>query len=315
MTKLSAAWLGCSFALGLLALAGCTSADKCARGEVGCACKSDQACDKGASCVDGTCTSKDGGATTPGHDSGAADASSPRHDASTQGGDAGNDMQDAGNVDCKASTFAGACREYCRALCASEANLCLDSQCEEGFCGTDGGQLRDTCDSVCGDADDPVSCMQDLCTGELDRTCEEFGYEDNGEYVSGCFNEDPACVPNPDFGCSNVCGTGPHGTGADLKNNGKCEDGGDGSVDKAPCARGTDCMDCGKRTCAQQGGSCQNGGDCCGFYPNMGAFCVDQDGNLGTDDAVCLLDCTTQACPDGTQCSALAADAGAVCAP
>lgn len=323
MTKLCAAWLGCGLTLVVLVLAGCTSADKCTRGETGCACDSDEACAKGASCVDGTCVSKNG---KPGKDSGAGgdgsgggsgggNGGNGGDDASSQPEDGGGNTHDAGgSIDCEVKTFDAACREYCRALCASEANLCLTSQCEEGFCGTDGGQLRDTCDTVCGDADDDVGCMQDLCKGELKRTCEEFGYEDQGEYISGCFNEDPACVPNPDYGCSNVCGTLQGGVGAQLKKNGKCEDGGEGSVDKAPCARGTDCIDCGKRTCAMQNEPCQGPGDCCGFYPNMNAFCVQTD--MTSDNAVCLVDCTqTGECPANSQCSALQNDAGAVCAP
>jgi hypothetical protein len=47
----------------------------------------------------------------------------------------------------------------------------------------------------------------------------------------------------------------------------------------------------------------------------MAVYCVDIDGDLSTDDAVCLVDCTNQACPDGTMCNALAEDAGAVCVP
>jgi hypothetical protein len=305
--KHHAAWL-CGL-LPLLVLAACTSADKCARGEVGCACDANGECSSGAECRSGMCVKSGGGGT-------GRDASSSQPDGSTTHDDGGNTGHDAGNtsIDCMAKTFDAACREYCRALCASEANLCLDSQCETGFCGSDGGMLRDTCNQVCsGD----VSCMQDLCKGELERTCEQFGYVDDktSAWVSGCFNEDPACVPNPDYGCSNVCGTGPHGTGADLANNGKCEDGGNGSSSAAPCARGTDCQDCGKRTCAKQGESCKNGGDCCGFYPDMGAFCVDIDGNLKTNDAVCLQECAQKACPSGTQCNDLANDAGAVCVP
>ena len=159
--------------------------------------------------------------------------------------------------------------------------------------------------------------MQDLCSGELKRKCEDFGYVDDqtSEYISGCFNEDPACVPNPDYGCSNICGTGEHGTGADLANNGKCEDGGDGSTKNALCARGTDCTDCGKRTCAKPGDSCSNGPDCCGFYPNMNTYCVDLDSNLATNDAKCLQECNSTDCPTGTQCNALANDAGSVCVP
>jgi len=322
MTKLCAAWLGCVLIPIAFALAGCTSADKCTRGEAGCACMSDETCVKGSSCVDGTCKSKPGtdagggGDGSGGGSSGAGGDGSGGGggDASTQPGDGGNTHDAGGSIDCEATTFEGACREYCRALCASEANLCLNSQCEEGFCGNDGGQLRDTCDTVCGSDDDKVGCMQDLCKGELKRTCEEFGYEDNGEYISGCFNEDPACVPNPDFGCSNVCGTMQGGVGAQLKKNGKCEDGGEGSIDNAPCARGTDCIDCGKRTCAMQGEPCQGPGDCCGFYPNMGSFCVQTMTN--SDAAFCLTDCTTtHQCPGDTQCQALADDAGAVCAP
>jgi hypothetical protein len=309
------AWLGCL--LLLVVLTSCTSADKCTRGEPGCACTSDDGCKSGARCVEGMCVkgSKPSGG---GKDSGTNDASAMQSDASNggSGGDGGGNTNDAGGeaIDCKAKTFDAACREYCKALCASEANLCLNSTCETGFCGTDGGQLRDTCNTVCsGD----VGCMQDLCSGELKRTCDQFGYVDDktSAYVSGCFNEDPACVPNPDFGCSNICGTGPNGTGADLANNGQCEDGGNGSVSHPPCARGTDCKDCGKRTCAKQGESCMNGGDCCGFYPKMGAWCVDIDGNLATNDAVCLQDCSTQDCPSGTQCNQLEKDAGSVCVP
>lgn len=295
--------------LSCFVLSACTSAGKCKRGEAGCACTESSSCSGGARCVQGTCVEKSG--TKPSADAGSDAGSNADAGADAAVSDAGHD---AGSpIDCDATTFAEACRQYCRALCASEANLCVSSQCDPGFCDPGGGQLSDTCDQVCG-AD--LGCMHDLCTGELQRTCDEFGYPDDSSdlYMSGCFNEDPACVINPDYGCSDTCGTAEGGVGGDLAGNGKCEDGGDNSVGSATCPRGTDCTDCGKRTCAQPGDPCKNGGDCCGFYPDTGALCVDLDGDLSTDDAVCLQTCNDQPCDSGT-CTQLDQDAGAVCAP
>ena len=77
------------------------------------------------------------------------------------------------------------------------------------------------------------------------------------------------------------------------------------------CPRGTDCTDCGPRTCVKAGASCDGHGDCCGFYGGK-AFCVD----LATTGGTCLATCTeTRVCPEGLDCLAVDDNQNYVCAP
>jgi hypothetical protein len=285
--------LGC--ALPLLWLAACTSADKCTRGEVGCKCTAEATCGTGARCVEGTCLS----------------ASQPRDDA---GGDTGT--EDAGKkpqepIDCAKTSFQDACQQFCRALCKSEENLCVSSACEDpNYCNPDADLMAD-CTSAC-DAD--VGCLQDLCQSEMTRKCEDFGFEDKGVFVSGCFEDDPKCVLDVNFGCSDTCGT-EDGVGGDLHANGICEDGGDGSVMPAKCPRSTDCTDCSSRVCGKQGDACDNAGDCCGFF-NKTAYCVDVDRDPDVMDGRCLETCGSAAdCDQGYTCTAIKNNSVFVCSP
>jgi hypothetical protein len=278
-------------ALPWLSLAACTDADKCTRGEVGCKCTAESTCGAGARCVEGTCLS----------------GAQPRTDA---GSDAGGAV-DQGPIDCKKKTFEDACQQFCRALCKSEENLCVSSGCDDpNYCNPDDDLMAD-CASAC---DDDVACLQDLCASEMTRKCENFGFEDKGVFVSGCFEDDPKCVLDVDFGCSDTCGTNG-GVGGDLAGNGMCEDGGDGSVSPARCPRSTDCTDCGSRTCGKQGDSCSAPGDCCGFA-NETAFCVDVDRDPNATDPRCLETCgTADDCDEGYTCTAIKNNSIFVCSP
>lgn len=279
--------LGCALPL-WLAIGSCTSADKCTRGELGCRCTEQNTCAAGARCLDGSCIS----------------ATSTR-DASTGVQDSGAEKP----IDCTVATFDGACRELCRAVCKTEELLCVDSRCEPDFCANNG--LQTTCSGEC---DTDVTCVQDLCKQELERKCEEFGYPDNGIYVSGCANDDPRCVLNPDYGCSDTCGT-TDGVGKDLVGNGMCEDGGEGSVAPQKCPRSTDCSDCGTRVCGAQGATCSNSGDCCGFFSDS-AYCVDVNRDPNVQDPRCLVTCTTsRSCEDGYVCTGIKDNSVYVCSP
>jgi hypothetical protein len=168
------------------------------------------------------------------------------------------------------------------------------------------------CSKTCGT---DVACAHDSCVAEGKRVCEEFGFSDSttgGVFLAFCLNDDPNCVLNPDFGCSDTCGSLPNHSGGDLANNGQCEDQGSGST-SGNCERGTDCTDCKPRTCTKTAGSCGNNGDCCGYYTKK-SLCVDT-GSGGQ----CLATCSdTTTCP-GTQTCRTATDSAGkafhVCAP
>ena len=285
--------LGCALPWLLFA---CSDAEKCTRGELGCRCSQETTCAAGAECKAGTCVASD-----------APDTSTP-------------DEVDSGPpkpVDCSVGSFKGACKELCRAVCETEDNLCVASSCGDDDCTDDGiakeNGLLKTCVAECRD---DVACVQDLCRQEVKRECEDFWYPDpaTGTRLPGCFNSDPRCVLDPDFGCSDTCGTQQDGVGGELVNNGRCEDGAEGSVMRA-CPRSTDCTDCGPRVCGKQGAKCANAGECCGFF-SKAAYCVDIDRDPDVEDARCLTTCTTsQDCDDGYACIGITGKGISVCSP
>lgn len=303
---------------GLLAaaalLAGCTKAGKCTRGEEECAPKkpatpggalTNRGCDRGLRLENGRCVEDD------------------------QPPSAGTGMPRAGNggspdagppVECPNDSFESACQAFCEAFCRNEDLLCVQSACPAGACDPDPEDARDgavyrVCIEACQDDPDQAGCAQQLCLGENERECEDFGFEDEstGVFIAGCFDDDPACVLNENFGCSDTCGDFENGTNAKLAGNGICEDGGEGSdMPETPaCPRGTDCTDCGKRMCAPPGDSCDGHGDCCDFYGG-GAFCV----KLSAGKSSCLATCTeTRKCDSGFQCLPVDDKKNYVCAP
>jgi hypothetical protein len=355
------ALFACS-ALSLIGLlSACTSAGKCKRGEIGCACTLDKdscvlgaQCNANKMCVEestgsagkgssnsgtggshGTGGTGSGGTGGKGTGGSSGMTGSDAGGASGKGGTGGNKSdggsgtggsgtgghksdggakQDAGPVvSCPGDSLDSACRAFCKAFCRNQDLLCVASQCSAGDCDP-GGALYDVCDMTCGKDSSPTKCVQSLCVGEGQRSCEEFGYSkmSTGVYQSGCFNDDPKCVLNADFGCSDTCGTLPNQTGGDLANNGMCEDGGKNSTTSA-CPRGTDCTDCKPRTCAKTAMSCTNNGDCCGYYDDK-SLCVDT-GSGGT----CLATCPDMKTCPGTQTCKSAKDSNNktfyVCAP
>lgn len=326
--RIFAALFACSLPIAAL-LSGCTSAGKCRRGEIGCACTLDETCNGGAECnsdkmcVEGTGgtdsgSKKDAGSKT---DAGAKKDAGSKSDAGnktdagkTDAGktDAGHRRTDAGPVDCPGDTFAAACTGFCNAFCQNEELLCVGSMCAANQCDP-GGMLYKVCAQTCGT---DTKCVQNLCLNEGTRTCESFGFTDKSTnvYQAGCFDDDPNCVLNEDFGCSDTCGSLSNGTGGDLAGNGKCEDG--GGTAPATCPRGTDCTDCGPRTCSKTLGDCNSNGDCCGYYSDK-SLCVTADPTM---PGQCLATCAdTMTCADSSQtCRMATNDKGKtfyVCAP
>jgi hypothetical protein len=303
-------------------LSACSSAGKCKRGEIGCACTLEGTCGPTARCdTHGMCLERSAGGGTGGDGSGGTggktDAGSKTDAGKTDAGktdagrktDAGGGRPDAGVIDCPSTSFDAACRAFCQAFCQNQQLLCVSSACTPGEC-EPGGMLYKVCAMTC-DAD--TSCVQSLCMGEGQRTCEEFGFLDTATnvYQAGCFEDDPQCVINPDFGCSDTCGSLANNTGGDLAQNGMCEDGGKNSTSSS-CPRGTDCTDCKPRTCAKALGTCANNGDCCGYYAHK-SLCVDT-GSGGQ----CLATCDDTTCPGTQSCRSAQDKNGAVfhvCAP
>ncbi|MFI5308021.1 MAG: hypothetical protein ACHQ53_11740 [Polyangiales bacterium] len=324
--RISAALLCCL--LGASAVLGaCSKAGKCQRGEPGCACKTNSidSCNVGSSCVDGMCVGGSTGSSgsggggkgssagtgAGGNDAGKTDAGKTdagKTDAGkTDAGKTDAGKTDAGSVTCTGSSFQAACIAFCNVFCDNESQLCESSTCKAGQCDP-GGDLYNVCGDTCGT---DTTCVQGLCTSESKRTCEGFGFKDsNNVFQAACFLNDPSCVLNPDYGCSDTCGSLSSGAGGDLAHNGQCEDGGDKST-ASSCPRGTDCTDCGPRTCSMKGGSCMNHGDCCGFYASK-SLCVSIGGA-----GMCLDTCDTAApsCASGESCLAANSNKQHVCAP
>ena len=280
------------------ALAGCSSAERCTRGEEGCAGKLNVAasrmCDNGLTLEDGICVDN--------------------------GGIRGDGGTSNGPVECSTESVEVACERFCQAFCRNEDLLCAQSRCDPDACEHDpdpdpeSENVYEACYDNCSEDANPASCGNRLCVAEGKRTCEEFGFEDTktGVFIAGCFEDDPVCVLNENGGCSDTCGT-VNGVNGLLADNGVCEDGGEGSegAQSSACARGTDCTDCGTRTCASPGSRCETHGDCCGFFGGD-SFCVDVPDVGG----VCLAICTeTRTCPTGMTCRAIVSNEEYVCAP
>ena len=256
----------------------CTDAGKCTRGEPGCACTTAGTCVGGATCnTERMCIER--GAPAPEPDGGPPPVT---------------------NVDCVDDTFEHACTALCEAICGTQERLCVGSSCGPDDCGTS------ACTDACGT--DPT-CLRRACEALKDAECETFGEPNNkGVFVSFCFDSDPVCVPDPDFGCSDICGVSSNMSDGTLAGNHICQDGGEGSTGTTRCARGTDCTDCGKRTCSAPLDTCDSNGDCCGFGKRE-AYCV-QDTNQ------CLATCSDDnPCTNGEICTPLSAGGDAVCVP
>ena len=289
-------------ALGLigLLLPACTDAGKCERGEIGCVPTIQNRCTHGrlvdGMCVAGSQQNSDGGTPDGG---GGRDAGEP---------DAG------GPVECTGESLEAGCTAFCNAFCQNQILLCVESTCPVGACEPDGAFYKG-CADVCEAEADPASCALDACMAQVGRSCERFGFEDDesGVFMAGCLGDDPLCVLNEDFGCSDTCGELANGSGGDLAGNRFCQDGGDSSTSDA-CPRGTDCSDCGPRTCAMPGEDCVVHGDCCGYYGG-GAFCVDL--RPTQDSVTCLATCTDDrnSCPNGLRCQPVDDNENYVCAP
>jgi hypothetical protein len=275
-----------SLLFGLLAapfaLTACTDAEKCTRGEVGCACTESNSCKSGAVCNNEMCVARNSAGSGGGSGSGGS----------------------ASDVECSDDSFAEACQGFCDALCANQDDLCLNSACEEGNCG------QAACEEAC---DDDTDCMVRACEAQLEMTCETFGAEHpgTGVFKSFCFDNDPTCAVGED-GCSDTCGKLSSRTGGDLSGNKMCEDGGKGAVTgTAACLRGTDCTDCGMRMCAVTLEQCSRNGDCCGFSEGE-SFCV----KTGETSRVCLTACSpTMLCEGGELCTPLSMGSDMVCVP
>jgi hypothetical protein len=291
-------WSSIAFLLGA-----CTDAGRCRQGEADCTPIGEDRCNRGTRYdrESNLCVDDDPEAGSSGGDSGS-------------GGTAGSDPEP---IDCPDDSVEEACQAFCEAYCQNQELLCVESRCSPGDCDP-GGTFEQDCVTAC---EDDQECATDLCLGQIDVECPDFGFtyplelDDGSEvssFVSLCENDDPVCVPGADIGCSNLCGTTGDGVGGELVENGLCEDGGEGSVSpESPlCNRGTDCYDCGLRLCVEPGETCGGHGDCCGFYDN-GAFCVEL-----SSGPTCLQTCTdTGTCPDGLRCLAVDGDENRVCAP
>lgn len=287
--------------LACLSALGCTEAGKCRRGEIGCA-PLDGRCTEGRK-VDGMCVAGSGNSGSGSSGTGGSGGSG-----------SGGGQPDAGPpIDCTDESLDAACEAFCEAFCRNEQDLCAESRCSSSDCDSD-GQVFVACRDICSDDGNPERCAQNLCAGQAEYTCEDFGAvdSDTGIYTSLCFENDPNCVGNADYGCSDTCGsieTEIGGVGGDLADDGMCQDGGEGSVSSV-CARGTDCSDCSERECVVAGEGCNGHGDCCGFYGD-GALCVELSAG-----PTCLASCTeTGACPDGLRCVEVDDNRNSVCAP
>jgi hypothetical protein len=295
----------CSIWLAALPSA-CTEAGRCELSQAGCEPDPDRnsndGCAAGTHEKDGLCVDDDGAAS------------------GGRGGSGGSGGSDAGPVMCTDDSIEEACRAFCELYCQNQDRLCVDSRCNPGDCDPGGTFEQDCADACEGD----VECAEDLCVGQIDVECEDFGFTDDmfvvdgtevTSFISLCAQDDPVCVPGADIGCSNVCGERGSGVGAELVDDNVCDDGGEGSVDidDPKCARGTDCTDCGVRVCKEVDDadpSCTGHGDCCGFFEDE-TFCVELDSG-----AACLTNCTeTGTCPGNLNCRSIVGSPTRVCAP
>ena len=304
MTYKAAQLLISAFALALT-LVGCTDAGLCTRGKLDCACKADKSCDNGMTCsADNRCLD-DGNGGSGGTGTGGNTVPKP----------------DAGPVDCSGATAEEAAAGFCEAYCQAQAVNCVATHCKPGDCEPGGAQLKQFM-KVCGADRDPVACSQRSCEKLKAGKCSDFGVwpptckevDPNCVFLSLCTSEasvsgtnktddDPICVLKPDHGCSDTCGTNIAKSGAQLVNDGKCDDGGDGSK-TSRCYRGTDCTDCGPRQCASANAGCKGSEDCCGFHDGLARCGEFPPGSGGSCLQVCELGVTGN-CPTGYACSSL----------
>jgi len=279
MTRLSIAWLG--LALAAFVMTGCSDAGKCVRGEVGCACKTDGSCDTGGTCnTDRMCIARSG--PPPEEDSGMPP---PPPD-----------------VDCVDDDFDSACGAFCEAFCTMQERMCVASSCTVDEC------KASFCDAICDGSD--ASCMASRCEIVKNADCPGFALPDpkTNVLVSFCLMNDPVCSPDPEFGCSDVCGDNAFKTGGQFADNGVCQDGATGSTGTKRCERSTDCSDCGMRTCGGMNDPCDTNGDCCGFTEGK-SFCIE-------GRQVCYATCSdARPCQAGETCSPLAGGDDSVCVP
>lgn len=319
MTPLRTTFVLLAALLGASDLAGCTSAGLCRTGSEDCRQNDDGTCDQGLTKMGDLCVK--GGSGGSGGMTGGTGMTGGSGGTGMTGGTGGTSASD----ECVGDTIEAACARFCKAFCDNQESLCIASTCPAGEC-EPGGEVFDLCLKQC----DGPECAQNLCMNELVRTCEEFAYRKNESDMSepwkpGCYSNDPTCVIHGEDRCSDSCGTTRHdaidpsgentadnGVGGDLAKNGLCEDGGSASSDL--CPRGTDCSDCGVRTCIPQGQRCGDHEDCCEYF-GMGAFCVNV-GTVDVPDNRCLLSCTeSMTCPAAQRCTPVSNNRDSVCAP
>lgn len=280
-----------------LATTGCTDAGKCVRGDEGCPCTRNATCND----IDGNPTAS----CPPGDICGAPSDGS--------GGSQALMPRDAGpppELECEGDSVEEACALFCEALCQNQERFCYESKCAPDAC-EPGGDVAAPCIEQCGD----TGCARDLCEEQLadELGCEDFGFQAGEMFVNLCLDADPMCVPQPELGCTNTCGSRTGGLGGNLVDNNRCEDGKEGDSVSSVCPRGTDCDDCGPHPCVAQGDVCANHGDCCGFY-GTGALCVTVEEGA---DPICLKSCDDDLpCEDDFVCTATdSAGRMRVCAP
>jgi hypothetical protein len=170
----------------IASLGACSSAGKCRRGELGCACQTDNTCESGALCVAERCSKP---AATIGGSGG-------RSGSGGRGGSGGTDSSTAGRdatVACSGASFDAACRSFCVAFCESQRDFCVDSPCTPGFCdsGNYAAVVRPVCQENCGNDTD---CARKMCLDQRLTTCETFfSIQEDGGVDPGCFENDPTC--------------------------------------------------------------------------------------------------------------------------
>jgi len=162
----------------MASLGACSSAGKCRRGEVGCACQTGNGCEPGARCVAERCTKSAAGA------GGSAGAGGEGRDASAGGSDA--------SVDCSSESFETACLSYCTVFCQHQDDYCEHSSCQPGFCAPENyAAVRPACEMPCGD---DAACVRQICMDQVGTTCETFRIlRADGGVVPNCFDKDPNC--------------------------------------------------------------------------------------------------------------------------
>lgn len=180
--------------IALLASA-CTSTGKCRRGALACVCTRANSCDSGAVCRQGMCVKAVPGATD---DDDAGLGAGGMGGTGGAGATAGTGAAGAGGavVGCAATTVDAACREYCLAVCNSEAEFCRSSRCAADYCEPGGGaEVSQSCRASCGTGSNAAACLNDMCASQTRVTCAQFGFmNDDGTIESACFNNDPLCT-------------------------------------------------------------------------------------------------------------------------